>query len=137
MGKTKKNSSLGIAGRLREAREQAQMAPAELRAALHERGFELSKTGLHRLEASEPKNPNVKIIKAIADITNVSPGWILFGQGASVPHGEVEARVRRQVIDTIEMMSGALDLTARQQTALDNWLQSVRDKKTKQTRKTK
>ena len=58
-----------IASRIRNAREQAQMPPAELRKILREDyGIDLSKTGLHRLETVEAKNPNLKQIQAIAKI---------------------------------------------------------------------
>ena len=77
------------------------MDPAALRAQLREYGIDLSKTGLHRLETTEPKNPNLKIIEAIAEITNVSPGWILFGKGPTVPDTEVGAAIRSRVIDTV------------------------------------
>lgn len=107
------------------------MDPAELRAQLREYGIDLSKTGLHRLETTEPKNPNLKIIEAIAEITCVSPGWILFGKGPSVPDSEVGTAIRERVIDTIELMSGALDLTTRQESTLRNWLKSVRETKPK------
>lgn len=111
------------------------MDPAALRAELREYGIDLSKTGLHRLETTEPKNPNLKIIEAIAEITNVSPAWILFGKGPSVPESEVGTAIRSRVIDTIELMSGALDLTARQESTLHNWLKSVRDTKPKRIKK--
>ena len=124
-----------IATRIRASREQAQMAPAELRAKLREHGVDLSKTGLHRLETIEPTNPNLKIIEAIAEITNVSPGWILFGKGPSVPDTEVGAAIRSRVIDTIELMSNALDLTARQESTLENWLKSVREARPGKVRK--
>jgi len=124
-----------IAGRIRAARHRAQMDPAALRAQLREYGIDLSKTGLHRLETTEPKNPNLKIIEAIADITNVSPGWILFGKGPSVPEREVGSAIRSRVIDTIELMSGALDLSARQESTLSNWLKSVRESKPKRINK--
>lgn len=120
-----------IAERIRAARQRAQMAPAALRAQLRDYGIELSKTGLHRLETTEPKNPNLKIIEAIAEITNVSPGWILFGKGPTVPETEVGAAIRSRVVDTIELMAGALDLTSRQQSTLQNWLKSVRESKPK------
>ena len=107
------------------------MDPAALRGHLREYGIDLSKTGLHRLETTEPKNPNLKIVEAIAEITNVSPGWILFGKGPTVPDTEVGAAIRSRVIDTIELMSGALDLTSRQETTLHNWLKSVRESKPK------
>lgn len=122
-----------IAERIRAARQRAQMEPAALRANLREFGIELSKTGLHRLETTEPKNPNLKIIEAIAEITNVSPGWILFGKGPTVPETEVGAAIRSRVLDTIELMAGALDLTSRQQTTLQNWLRSVRESKPRKT----
>ena len=126
---------LDIAGRLRAARMRAQMEPAELRARLREYGIDLSKTGLHRLETTEPKNPNLKLIEAIAEITNVSPGWILFGKGPSIPDSEVGAAIRGRVIDTIELMAGALDLTSRQESTLQNWLKSVRATEPKRIRK--
>lgn len=111
------------------------MEPAALRAALREYGIDLSKTGLHRLETTEPKNPNLKIIEAIAEITRVSPGWILFGKGPSIPEKEVGAAIRGRVVDTIELMSGALDLTARQQSTIQNWLKSVRETQPKKIKK--
>ncbi|MEO1245684.1 MAG: helix-turn-helix transcriptional regulator [Pseudomonadota bacterium] len=124
-----------IAERIRAARQRAQMDPAALRAQLREHGIDLSKTGLHRLETTEPRNPNLKLIEAIAEITNVSPGWILFGKGPSVPSTEVGAAIRGRVIDTMELMAGALDLTARQESTLHNWLKSVRDTKPKRIKK--
>ena len=130
-----KEDPKNIAERIRFARQRAQMDPAALRAQLREYGIDLSKTGLHRLETTEPKNPNLKIIEAIAEITNVSPGWILFGKGPTVPDTEVGAAIRSRVIDTIEFMSGALDLTARQESTLHNWLKSVREPKPKRIKK--
>ena len=124
-----------IAGRIRSARQRAQMDPAALRTRLREYGIDLSKTGLHRLETTEPKNPNLKIIAAIAEITSVSPGWILFGKGPSVPDTEVGAAIRSRVIDTIELMAGALDLTTRQESTLHNWLKSVRKTRPKSVNK--
>lgn len=120
------NPKTNISARIRHAREQARMEPAQLREHLRARGIELSKTGLHRLENTEPSNPNLKIIQAIAEITNLSPGWLLFGSGPSVPESEVSSAIRGRVIDTIELMSGALDMTKRQETTLANWLQSLR-----------
>ncbi len=115
-----------IADRLRWAREQARLEPADLRARLRERGIDLSKTGLYRLETTEPKNPNLKQIEAIAEITRVSPGWLLFGKGAAVPADEAGAAIRERVIDTIELLAEALELNARQQQSLEKWLASVR-----------
>ena len=111
------------------------MEPAALRRQLQKRGIELSKTGLHRLETTEPRNPNLKLIEAIAEITNVSAGWILFGKGPAIPADEVGAAIRDRVIDTIELMSDALDLTARQEKTLENWLASVRSTKPAKVRK--
>lgn len=125
-----------IASRIRHAREQAQMPPAELRKILREEyGVDLSKTGLHRLETVESKNPNLKLIQAIAKITRVSPSWILFGEGTSVPGDEVGAAIRSRVIDTIELMLGALDLNARQESTIKNWLKNVRENPPKTIRK--
>ena len=135
MSKAKSQEKTNIAERIRTAREQAQMAPAALRAELRSRGIDLSKTGLHRLETTEPTNPNLKVIETIAEITNVSAGWILFGKGPSVPETEVGSAIRGRVIDTIELMSGALDLTARQESTLRNWLKSVRETRPKKTKK--
>jgi transcriptional regulator with XRE-family HTH domain len=125
-----------IAARIRHAREQAQMPPAELRQRLREEyGIDLSKTGLHRLENVESKNPNLKLIRAIAKITRVSPSWILFGEGTSVPGDEVGSAIRSRVIDTIELMIGALDMTSRQESTISNWLKSVRENPPKNIRK--
>ncbi|MEM7610274.1 MAG: hypothetical protein AAF270_01150 [Pseudomonadota bacterium] len=124
-----------IAERIRFARQRAQMDPAELRTLLRDYGIDLSKTGLHRLETTEPKNPNLRIIEAIAEITNVPPGWILFGKGPSVPDTEIGSAIRSRVIDTIELMAGALDLTSRQESTLSNWLKSVRESKPKRINK--
>lgn len=125
-----------IASRIRHAREQAQMPPAELRKILREEyGVDLSKTGLHRLETVESKNPNLKLIQAIAKITRVSPSWILFGEGTSVPGDEVGAAIRSRVIDTIELMLGALDLNARQESTIKSWLKNVRENPPKVVRK--
>ena len=129
-------STTTIASRIRHAREQAQMPPAELRKILREDyGVDLSKTGLHRLETVESKNPNLKLIQAIAKITRVSPSWILFGEGTSVPGDEVGAAIRSRVIDTIELMLGALDLNARQESTIKNWLKNVRENPPKTIRK--
>lgn len=125
-----------IASRIRHARDQAQLAPAELRHVLRkEHGIDLSKTGLHRLETVDSKNPNLKLIQAIAEVTRVSPAWILFGEGASVPGDEVDAAIRSRVVDTIELMVGALELTTRQKRSIDNWLKSVRENYPKSVRK--
>jgi len=125
-----------IASRIRHAREQAQMPSAELRKILREDyGIDLSKTGLHRLENVESRNPNLKLIQAIAKITRVSPSWILFGEGTSVPGEEVGSAIRSRVIDTIELMSGALDMTARQESTITNWLKSMRENPPKKVRK--
>ena len=124
-----------IADRIRAARRQAQMDPAALRAELRKYDINLSKTGLHRLETTEPKNPTLTLIEAIGEITTVSPAWILFGKGPAIPEGEVGSAIRSRVIDTIELMSGALDLTARQEKTLSNWLSSVRETKPKVIKK--
>ncbi len=126
-----------IAGRIRAAREQAQLQAAELRRLLRDDyGIDLSKTGLHRLETVDPKNPNLKLIQAIAEVTRVSPSWILFGEGTPLQGEQVSAAVRSRVIDTIELMIGALSLTARQDSTIRNWLKSVRESKPGNARKT-
>lgn len=112
------------------------MQPAELRQVLRdEYGIDLSKTGLHRLETAESRNPNLKLIQAIAESTRVSPSWILFGEGTSVPGEQVGAAIRSRVIDTIELMVGALDLNARQESTIRNWLKSVRESRPKKVSK--
>ena len=129
------SSKTNIADRIKQAREQARLEPAELRTRLRGYGVELSKTGLHRLENTEPSNPNLKLIEAIADITNVSPGWLLFGKGPAVPAEDVGPAIRGRIVDTIEHMAGALDLTAKQEQTLSNWLRSVRASKPKKIRR--
>lgn len=115
-----------ISARIRHSREQARLDPKALRKALAEKGFDLSKTGLHRLETIEPMNPSVKLIEAIADVTNVSPGWLLFGTGTAIQADAAANAIRGRVLDTIELMSQALDMTTRQQTSFDKWLESMR-----------
>ena len=128
--------STTIASRIRHARNQAQMPSAKLRKILREDyGIDLSKTGLHRLETVESRNPNLKLIQAIAKITRVSPSWILFGEGTSVPGDEVGSAIRSRVIDTIELMVGALDMTARPESTIANWLTSMRENPPKKVRK--
>jgi len=117
---------LTVPERIRDARERAGMEAVELRSELRKKGIELSKQGLHRMETVEPKNPNVQVIEAIADITHVSPGWILFGEGPMVRGEEVGGAIRGRIIDTIELMVGALDLTKGQRRTIKGWLESVR-----------
>ncbi|MEM7764757.1 MAG: hypothetical protein AAF290_11895 [Pseudomonadota bacterium] len=126
---------LSIASRIRSAREQAQMEPAELRVQLRDHGIDLSKAGLHRVETQNPKNPNLKLIKAIAQITRVSPSWILFGEGSAIPGDQVGQAIRGRVIDTIELLVSALDLNSRQQSTIENWLHSVRQTRPKSINK--
>ena len=120
-----------IASRIRQARIQARLDPVQLRAALKGHGIEISKAGLHRLETTEPTNPNLKLVAAIADISRVSPTWLLFGKGPALNPEDAGAAIRSRVIDTIELMAGALDMTARQEKTLRNWLASVRAGKPK------
>ena len=115
-----------ISARIRHAREQARLEPKALREALAKKGFDLSKTGLHRLETIEPMNPSVKLIEAIAEVTNVSPGWLLFGTGTALKADAAANAIRGRVLDTIELMSQALDMTSRQRTSFDKWLVSMR-----------
>jgi transcriptional regulator with XRE-family HTH domain len=124
-----------ISKRIKLARERAQLEPAELRQRLRKKGIDLSKTGLHRLETTEPRNPNLKQIEAIAEITNVSPGWILFGKGPAIGDTQVGDAIRSRVIDTIELMSNALDMTKPQAKALKDWLRSMRKTKPVRVRK--
>ena len=118
--------SASISARIRHAREQARLEPKALREALARKGFDLSKTGLHRLETIEPMNPSVKLMEAIAQVTNVSPGWLLFGTGTALKADAAANAIRGRVLDTIELMSQALDMTGRQQTSFDKWLASMR-----------
>lgn len=118
--------SSSISARIRHSREQARLEPKALREALSKKGFDLSKTGLHRLETIEPMNPSVKLIEAIAQVTNVSPGWLLFGTGTALKADAAADAIRGRVLDTIELMSQALDMTSRQQTSFDKWLASMR-----------
>ena len=122
-------AALTVPERIRQAREQAGMEAVELRQALKRRGIELSKQGLHRMETVEPKNPNVNVIQAIADITQVSPGWLLFGEGAMGRGEDLPPAIRTRVLDTIELMAGALELSKRQRSTLDAWLKSVRTRR--------
>ncbi len=124
-----------IAGRIKSAREQAQLDSVEMRAALKQLGIQVSKAGLHRLENVEPRNPNLEMIHAISEITGVSPAWILFGEGTTYQGDSVGDAIRGRVLDTMELMSQALDMTARQEKTWSNWLESMRSSKPKKVSK--
>ena len=47
----------------------------------------------------------------------------------------IGSAIRSRVIDTIELMLGALDLNARQESTIQNWLKSVRENPPKNVRK--
>ena len=124
-----------ISNRIRDARDRSGLAPAELRKMLADKGINLSKTGLHRLETSEPVNPNLKLMIAIAEATHVTPEWLLFGTGSPRPDEKIGPAIRARVIDTIAFMAGALDLTAKQERDLASWLKSVRKSRPETVRK--
>lgn len=118
-----------ITQRIRDARNRSGLAPAELRKILAGKGINLSKTGLHRLETTEPVNPSLKLMIAIAEATHVTPEWLLFGTGSPRPDEQIGPAIRARVIDTIAFMAGALDLTEAQERDLEAWLESVRRSK--------
>ena len=124
-----------ISNRIRDARDRSGLAPAELRKILAQKGVNLSKTGLHRLETSEPVNPNLKLMIAIAEATHVTPEWLLFGAGSPRPDEKIGPAIRARVIDTIAFMAGALDLTPEQERDLASWLKSVRESQPETVRK--
>ena len=124
-----------ISNRIRDARDRSGLAPAELRKILAQMGINLSKTGLHRLETSEPVNPNLKLMIAIAEATHVTPQWLLFGEGSPRPDEKIGPAIRARVIDTIAFMAGALDLTPEQESNLASWLKSVRESRPETVRK--
>ena len=124
-----------ISRRIRDARSRSGLAPAELRKILAGKGINLSKTGLHRLETSEPVNPNLKLMIAIADATHVTPEWLLFGKGSPRPDEKIGPAIRARVIDTIAFMAGALDLTEAQERDLEAWLKSLRRSRPETIRK--
>lgn len=124
-----------ISNRIRDARDRSGLAPAELRKILAQMGINLSKTGLHRLETSEPVNPNLKLMIAIAEATHVTPQWLLFGEGSPRPDEKIGPAIRARVIDTIAFMAGALDLTPEQERNLASWLKSVRESRPEAVRK--
>lgn len=124
-----------ISNRIRDARDRSGLAPAELRKILAQMGINLSKTGLHRLETTEPVNPNLKLMIAIAEATHVTPEWLLFGEGSPRPDEKIGPAIRARVIDTIAFMAGALDLTEKQERDLEAWLKSVRKSRPRTVRK--
>ena len=124
-----------ISNRIRDARDRSGLAPTELRKILAQMGINLSKTGLHRLETSEPVNPNLKLMIAIAEATHVTPEWLLFGEGSPRPDEKIGPAIRARVIDTIAFMAGALDLTPEQERDLESWLKSVRKSRPRKVRK--
>ena len=131
----RRSSKHGISSRIREARNRSGLAPAALRKILADKGISLSKTGLHRLETSEPVNPNLKLMIAIAEATHVTPEWLLFGTGSPRPDEKIGPAIRARVIDTIAFMAGALDLTPEQEGDLEVWLKSVRKSRPETVRK--
>ena len=131
----RRSTNDSISYRIRDARDRAGLAPAELRKNLAAKGINLSKTGLHRLETSEPVNPNLKLMNAIADATHVTPEWLLFGSGSPRPDEKIGPAIRARVIDTIAFMAGALDLTPEQERDLEAWLVSVRKSRPDTVRK--
>ena len=131
----RRSSKDSISRRIRDARIRSGLAPAELRKILSGKGIKLSKTGLHRLETSEPVNPNLKLMIAIAEATHVTPEWLLFGKGSPRPDEKIGPAIRARVIDTIAFMAGALDLTEKQERDLEGWLKSVRKSRPKTVRK--
>ena len=131
----RRSSNDSISSRIREARNRSGLAPAALRKILAGKGVNLSKTGLHRLETSEPINPNLKLMIAIAEATHVTPEWLLFGKGSPRPDEKIGPAIRARVIDTIAFMAGALDLTAEQEKDLASWLKSVRKSQPEKVRK--
>ena len=131
----RRSSDDSISGRIRDARERSGLPPADLRKILARKGINLSKTGLHRLETSEPVNPNLKLMIAIAEATHVTPEWLLFGTGSPRPDEKIGPAIRARVIDTIAFMAGALDLTEAQERDLEAWLKSVRRSRPERIRK--
>lgn len=125
----------GIARRIREARAKAQLDTREMREALSDLGLSVSKAGLHRLENVEPRNPNLELIQAISEITGVSPAWLLFGEGTAYPGENIGSAIRGRVLDTMELMSEALDMTVKQERSLENWFRSMRETKPKKVRR--
>ena len=130
-----RSANHSISNRIRDARDRSGLAPAELRKMLADKGINLSKTGLHRLETSEPVNPNLRLMIAIAEATHVTPEWLLFGTGSPRPDEKIGPAIRARVIDTIAFMAGALDLTAKQERDLASWLKSVRKSRPETVRK--
>ena len=130
-----KNLDGSIAGRIKQARVRAQLDTGEMREALRKAGQEVSKAGLHRLENVEPRNPNIELVQAIAEITSVSPSWILFGEGTAYSGDDVGTAIRGRVLDTMELMSEALDMTARQEKSFSSWMNSMRSTKPKKVSK--
>ena len=124
-----------VAQRLRQARDSAQLTAIQLREELKAQGITLSKAGLHRLENTDSTNPNLKLIEAWADITHHSPTWLLFGSGPAMPQDSVGSAIRKRVIDTIELMAGALDQTPKQEKAFQDWLQSIKKSKPSKVKK--
>jgi len=62
------------ARKIRAARRRAQTEPAVLDAKRRNYSVDLCEIGLYHVETTELKKSNLKLIEAIAEITNVSPG---------------------------------------------------------------
>ncbi|MEM9530450.1 MAG: hypothetical protein AAGA23_05995 [Pseudomonadota bacterium] len=116
-----------ISGRIKHARIVAGLSPQEMRDRLRSEGLQYSQGGWHRVENTEPTNPNIELIKAISRVTGVSPGWLLFGEGEAMM-SDASIAIRRQIIDTIEVMGSTLQMTKRQANSFERLIQSLRER---------
>ncbi|MEM6935346.1 MAG: hypothetical protein AAF552_02760 [Pseudomonadota bacterium] len=115
-----------ISARIKHARVVAGLSPQEMREKLRNLGLKYSQGGWHRVENTEPTNPNLQLIKAISRVTGVSPGWLLFGEGDAMV-ADAGVAIRRQVIDAIEVMGSTLRMTKRQTDSFNRLIQSLRN----------
>jgi len=120
------NKLENIPARIRHARLLAGYSPQQMREALRQYDLQYSQGGYHRIENTEPTNPNLRLVETIGKITGVSPGWILFGQGEAMM-SDASVAIRRRVIDTIELMASTLNLKADEAKNLEKLLISLRD----------
>ena len=73
-----------IGDRIRHAREQADLSPAELRQRLASDGVELSRARLWNYENRPQTIPKPELLIAIGKVTGFSPGWLYCGTGLQI-----------------------------------------------------
>ena len=98
-----------IGDRIRYAREQADLSPAELRQRLASDGVELSRARLWNYENRPQTIPKPELLIAIGKVTGFSPGWLYCGTGLQISNQALD-QLLLQLADTQSPDELATDL---------------------------